>query len=140
MKITTSKVLAILLLITFIAAGIFYKQLYDMKNELKKHMEQTSQRLEEKQKSIGLQKKKTLESAALQEGSIKELKKDIFLLKEKFKGEVKKSQTIRQILEDEKKQYNQEMNRLTSIISNLETQLDQIRGTHSKDLDRKSVV
>ena len=105
MKITTSKVLAILLLITFIAAGIFYKQLYDMKNELKKHMEQTSQRLEEKQKSIGLQKKKTLESAALQEGSIKELKKDIFLLKEKFKGEVKKSQTIRQILEDEKKQY-----------------------------------
>ena len=102
MKITTSKVLAILLLITFITAGIFYKQLYDTKTKVKKCMEKTSQQLEETQKAIDLQKKKTLKTAALLEGSIRELKEDIFFLKGKLKSEIKKSHTISQTLEDEK--------------------------------------
>ncbi|MDA3788113.1 MAG: OmpA family protein [Desulfobacula sp.] len=174
MEKTISKVLAILLFIACITGGIFYKQLYDIKNELKKSMEETEQLeeqvlvsrktlektsklLEEMQKTNELENKEALKSIAQQKHSIKELeeqlksateqvrkleieakdfKKEIASNEEKLKVEVEKANAISQTLEDEKKQYEQKINSLTSKISNFETELEKIKKTHSKDLEK----
>lgn len=94
MEKTISKVLAILLFIISITGGIFYKQLYDIKNELKKSIEETEQLekqvlvsgktlektsrlLEEAQKANELQNKEALKSIAQRESFIKELEEQL---------------------------------------------------------------
>jgi len=94
MEKTISKVLTILLFIISITGGIFYKQLYDIKNELKKSIEETQQLekqvlvsektlektsrlLEEVQKANELQNKEALKSIAQRESSIKELEEQL---------------------------------------------------------------